>query len=315
MRLGIDQYSNDLIETTSLGSASTPTPGVILQFHSAMTPQPVEITLHSISKPEQDFFGMAKIYLVSDWPDMNQAGKGLSLIFKVEGDRLVYRSYRDSKQVAQGKAKKGDVLNVGWGVWTVEVTDFLAKAKLIVSAEEAPNAPQQQHIPGLHARLISPNGTEGDPMWILSGTSQTLTLGETSVRVGYGLKTFPLPFSVSLVDFKVPRDEGTDEPSNFISHVAFTNHSTGSQHFAKIEMNEPASYPPQFWKTCLGLNYKFSQAGWDPRQISETTLQVLYDPGWPLKWMGSLLISGGIFCMFYLRNKKSAAPKPSEGLS
>ncbi len=31
----------------------------------------------------------------------------------------------------------------------------------------------------------------------------------------------------------------------------------------------------------------------------QTTLQVLYDPGWLLKWLGSLGICVGIAIMFY----------------
>jgi hypothetical protein len=54
------------------------------------------------------------------------------------------------------------------------------------------------------------------------------------------------------------------------------------------------------------LSYKFSQAGWDPQNLNRTTLQVLHDPGWMLKWTGSLLVVAGIFSMFYLRDPKSA---------
>ena len=50
-----------------------------------------------------------------------------------------------------------------------------------------------------------------------------------------------------------------------------------------------------------GINYKFSQAEWNPQNLEETTLQVLYDPGWLLKWIGSLGICVGIAIMFYWR--------------
>ena len=72
---------------------------------------------------------------------------------------------------------------------------------------------------------------------------------------------------------------------------------------AQLEMNQPATYPPGLLPQITGLSYKFSQAGWDPQNLNRTTLQVLHDPGWLLKWSGSLLMVAGIFSMFYLRRE------------
>lgn len=71
-------------------------------------------------------------------------------------------------------------------------------------------------------------------------------------------------------------------------------------------MNYPATYPGGLWRSVVGLNYKFSQASWNPQNLNESTLQVLFDPGWPLKWIGSLMISFGILVMYYYREKKNA---------
>ncbi len=73
-------------------------------------------------------------------------------------------------------------------------------------------------------------------------------------------------------------------------------------------MNSPAMFPGDFWRSLLGWNYKFSQANWNPDNLNETTLQVLYDPGWPFKWTGSLGICIGIALMFYFM---PSAPPPS----
>ncbi|MEJ0001171.1 MAG: hypothetical protein WDO13_19650 [Verrucomicrobiota bacterium] len=68
-------------------------------------------------------------------------------------------------------------------------------------------------------------------------------------------------------------------------------------------------FPGDFWRSLLGWNYKFSQANWNPDNLNETTLQVLYDPGWPFKWTGSLGITLGIALMFYFMPKRSAAER------
>ena len=132
-----------------------------------------------------------------------------------------------------------------------------------------------------------------------SGEITALTDGSQIVRIGYGLETKPLPFSLRLVNFEVPRDEGTDTPSDFLATIEFRNSATGATKTGVAKMNHPASFPGTALANLTGFNYKFSQAEWNPRDLGETTLQVLYDPGWLLKWIGSLGICLGIAIMFY----------------
>ena len=44
-----------------------------------------------------------------------------------------------------------------------------------------------------------------------------------------------------------------------------------------------------------------SQASWNPENLGQSTVQILRDPGWLLKWIGSVLICTGIFMLFYLK--------------
>jgi len=137
--------------------------------------------------------------------------------------------------------------------------------------------------------------------WIASGEVVPLTLDRDLVRLGYGLELKPIPFSIALTDFQVPRDEGTETPSDFHATVQFKNLKTGEEKDGEIRMNHPASYPGGLLANITGFNHKFSQAEWNPQDLKETTLQVLYDPGWFLKWVGSLAICLGIATMFYIR--------------
>ena len=66
-------------------------------------------------------------------------------------------------------------------------------------------------------------------------------------------------------------------------------------------MNHPFSYPSGWLHTWTGLTYKISQASWNPDNLDQSTVQILRDPGWLLKWIGSLLIVVGVFMMFYLQ--------------
>jgi hypothetical protein len=66
-------------------------------------------------------------------------------------------------------------------------------------------------------------------------------------------------------------------------------------------MNNPFSFPTDWWRPWTGLTYKISQASWNPENLNQSTVQILRDPGWCLKWIGSLLVVAGVFMMFYLR--------------
>lgn len=72
-------------------------------------------------------------------------------------------------------------------------------------------------------------------------------------------------------------------------------------------MNQPFNYPGYWWNTVSGLTFKMSQAQWNPADLNQSSVQILRDPGWLFKWIGSLLICLGIFTMFYLR----PAPNPA----
>ena len=79
--------------------------------------------------------------------------------------------------------------------------------------------------------------------WVESGQIAALTNGGQVVRIGYGLETKPLPFSLRLANFEVPRDEGTDSPSNFIATIEFRDSATGAVKTGVAKMNHPASFP------------------------------------------------------------------------
>lgn len=218
------------------------------------------------------------------------------------GDGLLYQISRDGVVTSSGTVKAGESFPLGWADWQAYVAELLPHA-MIASGME-PGAKGMPGASGFHAHLESPDGKASPSQWIVAGSPATLTVGEDAVRIAYGLEMRQVPFTISLTDFQVPRVEGTDTPANFISHIEFQDSRTGVTKQGVAEMNHPASWPGGPIALATGLNYKFSQAEWNPNDLGQTTLQVLYDPGWLLKWSGSLAICAGIFIMFYLRPKK-----------
>jgi len=227
-----------------------------------------------------------------------------SFITEVVGDSANYRLIRAGSPYAEGSFRAGDRFSLGWADWEVEVLGVSASSVIAneVRPGEAP-AGDAEPTPGFLARLESPDGQRGPERWVESGEITSLTDGKNVVRIGYGLETRPLPFSIRLLRFDVPRDEGTETPSNFLATVEFRDAKTGETKTGVAKMNHPASFPGTLLANFTGINYKFSQAEWNPRNLNQTTLQVLYDPGWLLKWFGSLMICFGIAIQFYGKPK------------
>jgi hypothetical protein len=223
-----------------------------------------------------------------------------------------YQLRRGQNVLKTGSLAPGESLATGWNDWSFSLDRSFARARIrTVAREKESGTPMSgPPTPGIRGAIVQPDGQTGEPRWIASGTTETFDLGGKAARIGFGLETRQIPFGISLINFEVPRDEGTETPANFISTVRFHD-ERGATREDRIEMNSPASFPPEGWRQFTGTTYKFSQAGWNASNLDETTLQVLYDPGWSLKWIGSLMICAGIFIMFYLRPKTSTnSPAP-----
>ncbi len=224
----------------------------------------------------------------------------------VRDGEVAYRFRRSWDVIGEGVISGETVLQTGWADWQVRLTGAHERARMLPQWVNRPEtSPADGIVPGIRAALLQADGTPGPDRWISSGTSETFLVdGREPIRIGYGLKALPIPFEVTLLNFEVPRDEGTETPANFISTVRFTatDHEPVE---AVVQMNHPASFPPEWWRQFSGFTYKFSQASWNPENLDETTLQVLYDPGWWLKWIGSLMICVGITMLFYLKPKTS----------
>jgi hypothetical protein len=98
----------------------------------------------------------------------------------------------------------------------------------------------------------------------------------------------------------VKRNEGSDSPAGFKSTLRVST-AEGDVGKGQCWMNNPFSYPSEWWRAWTGFTFKISQASWNPENLNQSTVQILRDPGWSLKWIGSLLVVSGVFMMFYLR--------------
>jgi len=177
----------------------------------------------------------------------------------------------------------------------------------------AKDAPATADLPdGVRIRLQ--HGSESSEQWIPAGWQVSVPASTGEVQIAYGWQQIPLPVALELLEFEVMRNEGNDSPAGFKSTVRVST-PEGQTATGQCWMNNPFSFPGDWWRTWTGLTFKMSQASWNPENLGQSTIQILRDPGWLLKWIGSLLIVSGIFMLFYLkgfrRPPRSVVPPPS----
>jgi hypothetical protein len=196
-------------------------------------------------------------------------------------------------------------LATGWADWQLTVDHTLPHAEewmdFIPTATPAtgPDLPD-----GVRIRIEQ--GGKATDQWIPAGWQISVPAGAAQVQVAYGWKQIPLPIGLELLDFEVQRNEGSDSPAGFKSTVHVTS-AEGQTGTGQCWMNNPFNYPGEWWRAWSGLTFKMSQASWNPENLGQSTIQILRDPGWLLKWIGSLLIVSGIFMLFYVKKFRRPA--------
>jgi hypothetical protein len=208
-----------------------------------------------------------------------------------------------------GSLELNTPLPTGWADWQLTVDRTIAHADHwmdfhpVAAAETA-----RSNLPdGIRIRVQPQGGGEPIEQWIPAGWQISVPTQPVSILVSYGWRQHQLPIALELLDFEVQRNEGSDSPAGFKSTVRVTDRD-GATATGQCWMNNPFSYPGQWYRTWSGLTYKMSQASWNPENLGQSTVQILRDPGWLLKWIGSLLICTGIFMLFYVKRFRRPTP-------
>jgi hypothetical protein len=232
---------------------------------------------------------------------------------------------------SSGKIEVNKPLPTGWADWqlTVDKTMPHAASSMDFNPINSQTTPATADLPDGVRVSIQQNG-ETFERWapagwqisipILQRTDSPRRTSSNQIMIAYGWKTVSLPIGLQLLDFEVKRNEGSDNPAGFKSTLGIVT-ADGETATGACWMNHPFSYPGNWWRTWTGLTYKISQASWNPENLGQSTVQILRDPGWLLKWIGSLLVVIGVFMMFYLQPYRKqtegepitpTSPKPKE---
>lgn len=218
--------------------------------------------------------------------------------------------YAAGRLAAEAPLVPGQPMVTGWNDWTIEAAELLPTAS--PGFKFAPMADQDKPPAGqtpMDGVLISAS-RDGRTIkqWVGTGWRVSLPTGPFPLEVSYGWEVFRMPFGLVLENFTVERNEGTDDPASFRSDLAMVLPDGTVAARGSCSMNQPANYPDTFWRSLTGLTYKISQASWNPNDLSQSSVQILRDPGWLGKWTGSLILCAGLVTMFIFRRPSAASP-------
>jgi hypothetical protein len=280
---------------------------------SSLSDQPnnpaVLVTLRGRAIPasgtEPNSHGIAKdLATTGGPPSMPASGEGAPnhlALFIADDGVISYELTSRKNGKSRGKIELNKPLPTGWADWqlTIDKTMPHALSSMDFYPTNSEAAPATTDLPDGVRLRIQQNG-ETFERWAPAGWQITIPTPPSATMIAYGWKTVSLPIGLELLDFEVKRNEGSDSPAGFKSTLRIVT-ADGETATGSCWMNHPFSYPGNWWHTWTGLTFKISQASWNPENLGQSTVQILRDPGWLLKWIGSLLVVIGVFMMFYLQ--------------
>jgi len=223
-------------------------------------------------------------------------------LFIAEDGAITYELLSRKTGTSTGKIEMNKPLTTGWADWQLVVDKVMPQAEPWMDfnpVKESRSTSATNELPdGVQVR-VEQSGEKFE-QWVPAGWQITVPTSPQQTMIAYGWKIIPLPIGLELLDFEVKRNEGSDSPAGFKSMLRVSS-AEGDAATGQCWMNNPFSFPGAWWRTWTGLTYKVSQASWNPENLDQSSVQILRDPGWLLKWIGSLLVVSGVFMMFYLR--------------
>ncbi len=225
-------------------------------------------------------------------------------LFVADDGAITYELASRKNGKSSGKIDMSKPLPTGWADWQLVVDKAMPHAGqwmdfTPVKVEKTSTPPAAANLPdGVRVRLE--HNSEKFEQWVPAGWEITVPTSPKETMIAYGWRIVALPIGLELLDFEVKRNEGSDSPAGFKSTLRVAT-AEGETAAGSCWMNNPFSFPGAWWRTWTGLTYKISQASWNPENLGQSTVQILRDPGWLLKWIGSLLVVIGVFMMFYLQ--------------
>lgn len=194
------------------------------------------------------------------------------------------------------QVQEGQQIEIG-AQFSVRVADYLPRAREEVHFEPVSASRDGKVVPEAAALVeLSWQGKQHE-MWLQRGSgehsAQTFFTPEGPVVVSFGYAQAPLGFTLELTDFQRAQNPGGAGDASFASVLRVITKDDAAGREQRVAMNQPLV------EGHFRLYQSSFQESHGGREVS--VLTAAYDPGRLLKYMGSLMVCGGIAMMFFMR--------------
>ena len=222
-------------------------------------------------------FGPARLSLTTD--ENYRPRKERELVLLSKKGRLLYSLGKSGKKRF---LKKGEILPTGWMDLKFRLLEFFPQSQreFVFSKK---NRPSDFTIKALRVRR------KGRSSWIGQNSYIRFFEKDRVYVFGYLNKAVDLGFDLKLVDFRMIRYPGSSQAKEYESDVVVE----GLKRL--ISMNKPFKH--RGW-TVYQSGFEDEPQGGEP---VVSVFSVNRDPGRPLKYTGSALVTAGIVLLFYRR--------------
>ncbi len=286
----ISDYQPFALPSKVVEAAKDPRAGAALRFQ--IQNSRVNVNEWMVQKRQGEMahhnFGPAQFHL-GPAPKASQGANELYVEPLAKGLRYTVL-YKDAKRAPlSGLIQEGQVIRTGWMDLEFRVLRYLPQAN---ERWEFKSLPRPTPLTTSAVKLEF----KGQNYWVaLDDVIKVFT--ETGVYiVAYSHRRIDMGFDMKLTDFQMGLYPGTNRAASYQSVVEVPG-LAGSH---VISMNEPLKHK--------GLTfYQASFQNGEDGKPTTSVLSVNYDPGRPLKYLGSLILTLGIVLLFYDRRKAASA--------
>lgn len=181
-----------------------------------------------------------------------------------------------------------------WMSFTITVTQDEPKAMIVESMAPAHVAPKDLDSAQRAMRVALIVDGQRSEAWLQRAQPVTVETPRGPAQISYEFEPYKLPYTVTLDHAEQDNDPGTNNPAAYKSDLTVADISSGAATKHHLLMNEPMTVGGlTFYQSSFNV---FNDGG--PPMV---TYSVRGDPGWPVKYAGCILISLGIFTMFYMK--------------
>ena len=230
-----------------------------------------------------------QVELVVPFPEGEEKNEpALSFIASKDGNWRYQTAQRDGT-THEEELSVGQWYPTGWMDMEFRVEEVMKNAHVERVIETAPVG---QTGPAA-ARLSLADAPEESAQWLLTHNPITFQTQDGNVIVEMGPRTHPLPFRLTLKDFRKVDYPGTQNASSFESDVVLVDLKENLKIETTISMNEPLDH----------AGFRIFQSSYiqDPQLGEASVFTVAKNPGIGLIYGGAIIILLGVVLLFYIK--------------